>query len=104
MKYNKRQLWVYIIRDLNHFVHNLHIFTVISILIDEILKDLKDGKEIRIVNFGVLKIEKTKPKKFKDVKTGKIEMSKGNNKLIFRLSRHLKKFVVEKKDEELKNE
>jgi nucleoid DNA-binding protein len=102
LKVNKRKLWRFISRDVKHFVHNLHIFAVISILVDEILKDLKEGKEIKIVNFGTLKIEKTKPKKFRNIKTAKFEISKPKNKLKLKLSRRLKKFVAEKKDEELK--
>ena len=102
LKINKRSLWKYIIRDVNHFVHNLHIFSIISILIDEILQDLKKGNEIKIVNFGVLKLDKTKSRKFRNIKTGKWEISTPKTTLVFKLSRRLKKFIAEQKDMELK--
>lgn len=106
MKINidKRKLWLLLIKKLNHFIHNLHVLSVISILIEEMKKDLIAGKEIRITNFGTFKLKQTNPKQFKNVVSGKMEQSKTKNKLELKLAKGLAKYIGNKIDEDMKDE
>lgn len=59
---SKRCLWRLINKKIKRLIHNYHVFSIISILFEEIIKDLIDGKSIKIHNFGILELVKTKPK------------------------------------------
>lgn len=89
---------------MDHFVHQLHILAVITILIDEIRKDLLDGKIIKIQNFGTFKLKQTNRRTFKSVVTNNIETSKQKNKLELKLIPKLTRFISENIDKELKHE
>lgn len=90
------------IKELNFLVHNTHVLSVINILIDEIMKDLLLGKEIRLINFGSLKLKKMKQKKFKNVLNKKIELSKARRALRFTLSKRVKNFLKLKSYENMR--
>ena|SRR5208282_3864256 len=85
----KKQLWLLIVKTLNHNVHNAHILSIINILIDELVKELMDGKDIRIVNFGTFYIKTIKPKQIKNISSGNITTTKETSAIRFRLSRTL---------------
>jgi nucleoid DNA-binding protein len=95
---NKRQLWLLIIKELNHCVHNAHILSVINILLDEMVKELLFGNEIKIINFGTFYIKRIKPKRIKSVASGNITTTKGTNAIRFRLSHKLARELEEGKD------
>lgn len=88
---SKRCLWRLINKKIKRLIHNYHVFSIISILFEEIIKDLIDGKSIKIHNFGILELVKTKPKKYHDVRFKKIMQSNGNMIMKFNLTRKIKK-------------
>lgn len=88
---DKRVLWRYVNKKIKRTIHHYHVFSVISILFDEILADLKQGKQIRIANFGILELKETKPRRHFDFKKQKIVMSRSYKILRFSLSEKIKK-------------
>lgn len=90
---NKRGLWLLIVKELKHTIHNAHIYSVISILIGELVKELLIGNEIKIINFGTFYIKKIKPKRIKSVVSGNIMTTRETKALRFRLSSKLAKFL-----------
>jgi nucleoid DNA-binding protein len=68
---------------------------VISILFEEMLKDLKQGKTIRIANFGSLALQKTKPRWYHNVRQQKMVRSSGNQVLRFFLAPPIRKKLCE---------
>jgi len=83
---SKRNLWRYINRKIKRSIHHYHTFSVITILFEEMLVDLKAGKDIKIFNFGTLSLGQTQPRKYFDVRFQKIMQSKGNRILRFILA------------------
>jgi nucleoid DNA-binding protein len=63
----KEVLWQYVNIKINRLFSTLHVFSVITILITEMIKELKDGKEIKIHNLGTLCLVKTKPRMHCDI-------------------------------------
>jgi nucleoid DNA-binding protein len=88
---DKRVLWRYVNKKINRVIHHYHVFSVINILFDEIVEDLKQGNQIRIANFGVLELKETKPRKHFDFKKQKIVLSRSYKILRFSLSEKIKK-------------
>lgn len=88
---NKRSLWRYVNIKINRIIHHYHVFSVITILFDEMLKDLISGKDIKIFNFGLLKLKDTKPRKYHDVRYKKILLSKSHRILKFTLAPPIRK-------------
>jgi nucleoid DNA-binding protein len=88
---SRRDLWKYVNKKLNKSLHFYHIGSVITILIDEMIKDLKNGNKIKIFNFGILSLEETKPRKYHDVRYNKIMLSSGARILKFSLAPLIRK-------------
>lgn len=87
----KRIFWRYVNIKIKRTIHHYHVFAVISILFEEMLKDLKQGKEIEIFNLGSLFLKQTKPRLYHDVNKKQVVLSKGYKILKFKLARKLKK-------------
>ena|SRR5579885_1892624 len=94
----KRVFWRYVNIKIKRIIHHYHVFAVISILFEEMLKDLKEGKEIKIFNLGSLWLKETKPRWYHDVNKRQVVLSKSNRILKFRLARKLKKRLIESLD------
>jgi len=101
--YNKKSLWLMITRKINHSIHRLHVMSIISILIDEMTKELKSGGEIKIPNFGTLRLNDLKPKKIRSISTNKIKFARRTKSLRFRLSKKISKYLSNKSLEEMRN-
>lgn len=97
MKHSKNTLWRLITKDINYSIHSFHIIAVIHILIEEILKEMKAGKEIDITNFGILKIKRIKPKKITTINERNIKFVSAINSLRFILPRHISKYLLKEK-------
>jgi nucleoid DNA-binding protein len=95
---SKRDLWHYVNRKVKRLVHHYHVFSVISILFDEMLKDLKLGKQIKIANFGVLVLKDTLPRKYHDVRFHKVMMSPGHRVLRLFLAKPIRKKLCDELD------
>lgn len=83
---NKRILWKYVNLKIHRSIHYYHVFSIITILFDELLEDLKSGQEIKIFNFGSLQLKNTNPRRYHDVRFKKILLSKPHRILRFILA------------------
>jgi nucleoid DNA-binding protein len=92
---NRRVFWRYINKKINRFVHHYHVASIIDILFEEIVKDLKSGKPIKIFNFGILELKNTKPRLYHDVVRKEMVLSKGYRILRFKLTPPLRKKLCE---------
>ena len=90
---NKRMLWQYVNLKIKRTIHYYHVFGVITILFDEMIKDLKNNQLIRIFNFGTLFLKEMKPRRYYDVKQRKVLLSKGYRILRFRLNPRINKKI-----------
>lgn len=95
---NKREFWQYVNQKMNRLIHHYHVFSVITITFEEMLKDLKRGKEISIFNLGSLVLKETKPRRYHDVRHRQVMLSKGHKILRFTLAPALKKKLCEHLD------
>ena len=88
---SKRNLWRYVNQKIKRTIHHYHVFSVITILFEEMLIDLKNGKDVKIFNFGTLSLQKTNPRKYFDVRFQKIMQSEGHRILRFILAPVIRK-------------
>lgn len=95
---SKRDLWHYVNRKVKRLIHHYHIFSIISILFDEVAKDLRDGKEIKITNLGTLVLKTMPPRKYHDVRFHKVMESPGHRVLRLFLARPLRKKLCDSLD------
>ncbi len=95
---NKRKLWHYVNRKINRVIHHYHVFSIITILFDELVKDLRQGKLIKISNFGTLSLKQMKPRRYFDVRFQKVMQADGKKILRFSLAPSLRKKLVEHLD------
>jgi nucleoid DNA-binding protein len=96
-KYTKRKLWLLLIKELNYVVHNTHVYSIINILVEEMIKDLMAGKKIKIINFGSFYLKDLKPRKFLDLVTREVKLSGSSKTLRFKISNNLSKFINSRK-------
>ena len=92
---SKRDLWRYVNRKIKHIVHYYDVFAVISILFDEMVKDLKQGKSIRIANLGTISLQPTKPRWYHNVKLRKMVLSPGYRVMRFVLTPKIHKKLIQ---------
>lgn len=94
------------LRMLCNFVHNKirmnvpnhQVVSVVSVLFDEILKDLKKKKTVRIFNFGKLYFQENEPKKYFDLFKQAVCISSKKRQLKFELQPRFKKYFNKKLD------
>jgi len=91
---DKRILWRFVNRKIKRIIHHFHVFAIITILFDEIIQDLKNGKSIKIFNFGTLSLKQMKPRKYFDVRHQQVMESQGNRILRFSLATSVRKKLV----------
>jgi nucleoid DNA-binding protein len=92
---SKRDLWRFVNRKIKRLIHHYHVFAVITILFEEMLKDLKQGKSIRVVNLGTISLKPTQPRWYHNVYLRKMVLSPGNRVLKFVLAPTVHKKLVE---------
>lgn len=89
---DKRILWRHLNKKMRHTgIHSYHVFSVLTILFDEMLNDLKQGKVIKICNFGSLFLKDLKPRKYFDVTRQQVMFSRGYRILRFTLAASIRK-------------
>lgn len=94
----KMELWKYVNNKINMIIQSYHIYGVISILFDEIIKDFKAGKTIKIFNFCKISLRQNEPRKYFDVRYQKVMLSTKNKILKFYLSPTLRKKLCSELD------
>lgn len=88
---SKKLFWRFVNVKINRAVHHYHVFAVLSILFEEMVKDFDEGKEIKIFNLGKLALTPTKHKKYFDIRFQKTMVSTKNNRsLKFILQKNIK--------------
>lgn len=92
---NKKLLWQYVNRKIKRIIHHYHVFSILTILFDEMIKDLKRGKSIKIFNFGKLELKNLKPRKYFDVRHQKVMQAEAHRILRFTLAPSIRKKLVD---------
>ena len=92
---NKKLLWQYVNRKIKRIIHHYHVFSILTILFDEMIKDLKRGKSIKIFNFGKLELKNLKPRRYFDVRHQKVMQAEGHRILRFTLAPSIRKKLVD---------
>ncbi len=95
---DKRTFWRYVNSKVDRNIHSAHILSVINILFEEIISDLKAGKEIKMFNFGSLSLVKVLPRMYHDLRYHKMMYSAGNKKLSFKISKKIRDQIIKKLD------
>lgn len=95
---NKRVLWRYVNKKIHRLIHHYHVFSIITILFEEMIKDLVNGKDIKIFNFGVLTLKYMKPRKYHDVNQRRVVLSKRHRILRFSLAKIIRKKLCDNLD------
>ncbi|SRR5258708_1134183 len=88
---NRRYFWRFINNKIKRSIHRYHVLSVITILFEEMLIDLKQGKKIEIFNLGMLSLRPAKPRRYYDVRFQKVIQSEGHRILRFILARPVSK-------------
>ena len=88
---DKRILWQYVNKKFKGIIHHYKVLAIITILFDEIIKDLKQNKKIVIFNFGTLSLKKMKPRRYHSVIFRQIMFAEGRRVLRFSLSSKIRK-------------
>jgi nucleoid DNA-binding protein len=103
---SKRDLWRYVNRKIGRLVHRYHVFAVISILFEEMVKDLCQDKPVKIANLGIITLQSTKPRWYHHVTLRKMVLSPGYRVMRFLLAKPIHKKIVSSLDLDrtLKNE
>lgn len=92
---SKRDLWRYVNRKVKRLVHRYHVFAVISILFEEMSKDLQQGKSIKITNLGTIILQPTKPRWYHHVQLRQMVLSPGHRVMRFLLAKPIHKKMVD---------
>lgn len=101
---SKRKLWHYVNNKINRAIHHYHVLSVISILFDEILVELKTKGEIKIHNFGSLILKNLKPRRYFDITRQRLMESSGYKILRFNLAPGLRKKLISHLDQSPKDD
>jgi nucleoid DNA-binding protein len=86
----KRVLWRYVNKKIKRTIHHYHVFSVITLLFEEMIKDLISGKEIKIHNFGILSLKQLPARKYHDVNERVVKQAIPHRILRFILSKKLR--------------
>lgn len=95
---SKRFLWRYVNKKINRSVHHLQVLSVITILFEELIKDLKNGKTVKIHNLGSISLDNLAPKKYFDIVHKEVRILGVRKSLKFFLSTGLKKKLCHELD------
>lgn len=96
-KWRKHQLFPLVQEKIKSITHYFHIISVVNILIDEIIQELKAGKEVEIGGLGTIKLFSYPAKIGHNVLTGKYQKLKGTKRLRFVIDKKLLKYLKEDK-------
>lgn len=95
---SKRDLWHYVNRKIKRLIHHYHVFSIISILFEEMIRDLRDGKEIKVTNLGTFVLKDMPPRKYHDVRLRKVMQSPGHRVMRLFLAKPIRKKLCESLD------
>jgi len=101
---SKRTLWRFVNLKIKRIIHHYHVFSIITILFNEVISDLLKGNKIKIFNFGTLILKKLKPRRHFNIKFQKVMQAKGHKILRFTLAPAFRKKLVDHLDKGLKDD
>lgn len=84
-------------------INKLHTLSVVNILIEEIITELKNNNKIIIRNFGYFIVNKLKPKKIKSIVNNKIKFVNSTYALRFRLYENIYNLIKQSVENEKKS-
>ena len=90
---DKREFASKLSKKIKRAVSITHINSVINLLCEDLLQELKKSGEFQVGNFGTFELVK-KPKSYFDVLKQEIKTSEGNKRIKFKLSRKFKKKIA----------
>ena len=91
-------------KKIKRVIHHYHVFSVITILFDEIIRELVHTGHIKIHNFGTLALNTLKPRKYYNVIHQQVMESKGHRILRFTLAPLVRKKIVAHLDPSFKDD
>ena len=91
---NKRQLIKLIREELQGRVSYFDILSVVNILLDELKQEIINTQNVNIPNFGKFNLKVFKPKLIKNVRTGKLQLTKAYTALRFTISQKIFKQLM----------
>jgi nucleoid DNA-binding protein len=91
---NKQQLAKVIKEELPGTTSYFDILSVVNILLDELKQEILTTKQTSIPNFGKFTLKTFKPKVIKNVRTGKMQLTKAYTALRFAISRNILKQLM----------
>lgn len=95
---SKRDFQSHVHHRLKKIFNKHHILSVINILFEELVKDLRSGKKIKIANFGTLNLKKMPPRHYYDVRFQRVMTSPGHYIVRFFMARPIKKILCQSID------
>lgn len=95
---DKRTLWKIVNKKINRKIKSSHVGSIINILFEELISDLKTGQEIKIKNLGSFILKNTKPRKYHDVRYNRVMLSSGGKILKLVLPNIIKKKICQMLD------
>ena len=95
---DKRTLWQFINRKFRGVIHHYHVLAVITILFEEMISDLKQGKSIEIFNLGTISLKQMKSRKYHNVRHRQMMFAPGRKVLRFSLSNKIRKKLCDNLD------
>ncbi len=95
---NKREFCDIVFKTVKGSIAKKHVTNVVSIFLEELFKEIIYTNKLKIINFGSFHLKKMKPRKFFNVKEGKVTLSEGNNLLRFNMCKKIKKIIYKSLD------
>lgn len=86
----KRVLWRYVNKKIKRSIHHYHVFSIITILFEEMIKDLISEKDIKIHNLGTLSLKQLPARKYHDVNERIVKQALPHRILRFSLFKKLR--------------
>lgn len=96
--FTKRQLYQLVISKLKgKRIHKYNIIAVINIFVDELIKELKAGNKVKIINFATFQLNQLKPKMVWSIVSRKMMMGRSVKALRIKLDKNFKRLLGEDK-------
>lgn len=94
----RRDLWRDTARRVKKIagIHRSHTLSVISILMDELGKELLDKNMIEITNLGTFELIRIKPRNVISVVSRRVKLARETRVLRFRLAKSFKEYLIDK--------
>lgn len=91
---SKRKLWHFVNKKINRVIHHYHVLSVITLLFDEIIADLKRNVDLKIHNLGTLTLKTLKPRRYFDVTRQQVMQGESHRILRFNLAPKFRKKLI----------